>query len=403
MPLTDVAVRAARPSDKTLRLFDGGGLYLEVATSGSRYWRWKYRYAEREKRLALGVYPEVGLKLARERRDEARRLLAAGVDPSAARKAQRASRAAAAGNTFEVLAREWFETNKATWVPEHADKIWHRIEKNLLPWLGLRPMSEITPPELLGVLRKAESRGKRETARRSRQIAGKIFRYAVASGRAERDPSQDLRGALAAPVARHLAAITDPKQVGPLLLAIDGYVGTPVVSAALRLAPLVFVRPGELRQARWAEFDLDVAQWSIPAERMKMRQPHIVPLSTQAVAVLRDLKPHTGNFEFVFPSARSPCRSMSNNAVNAALRCMGIDHETMCGHGFRAMARTILDEVLKYRVDVIEQQLAHAVRDPNGRAYNRTTHLEARKEMMQGWADYLDRLRANPESTLRAA
>lgn len=403
MALTDFALKAIRPSDKTRRLFDGGGLYLEVTAAGSKYWRWKYRYALREKRLALGVYPEVSLRLARERRDEARRLLASGVDPGAARKAQRAVLATTTGNTFEVLGREWFETHKASWVPAHADKVWHRIEKNLLPWLAGRPIAEITPSELLAVLRRAECQGKRETARRCRQIAGKIFRYAVASGRAERDPAQDLRDALAPPQSKHLASITDPKRVGPLLLAIDSYRGTPVVCAALRLAPLVFVRPGELRQARWAEFDLDEALWSIPAERMKMRQAHLVPLSTQAVGILRELKVHTGKFEFVFPSARSPRRPMSNNAVNAALRCMGIDHETMCGHGFRAMARTLLDELLNYRVDVIEHQLAHAVHDPNGRAYNRTTHLEARKEMMQGWADFLDRLRASSESSLRAA
>jgi integrase len=399
MPITDVLVRNANPGGKPLRLFDGGGLYLEVAPSGSKYWRLKYRYAGREKRLALGVYPETGLKLARERRDDARRLLATGVDPSAARIAQKNSIKTAAANTFEPLAREWFATHKSSWVASHAAKNWHRIEKNLLPWLGNRPVTEITAPELLAVLRRVESRGKLDTAHRSRQLASKVFRFAIASGRAERDPAQDLRGTLTPPAKRHLPAVTDPKHVGPLLLAIDAYVGTPVVMAALRLSPLVFVRPGELRKARWSEIDLEKGEWCIPAERMKMREPHLVPLSSQAVAILEGLRPVTERSEFVFPGARSLKKPMSENAINAALRYMGVDGDTMCGHGFRAMARTILDEVLNFRVDVIEHQLAHAVRDANGRAYNRTSHLDARRKMMQRWADYLDELRAVASST----
>lgn len=393
MPITDVLVRNANPGGKPLRLFDGGGLYLEVAPSGSKYWRLKYRYAGREKRLALGVYPETGLKLARERRDNARRLLATGVDPSAARIAQKHSIKTAAANTFEPLAREWFATHKSSWVASHAAKNWHRIEKNLLPWLGNRPVTEITAPELLAVLRRVESRGKLDTAHRSRQLASKVFRFAIASGRAERDPAQDLRGTLTPPPKRHLPAVTDPKQVGPLLMAIDAYVGTPVVMAALQLSPLVFVRPGELRKARWSEVDLEKGEWGIPAERMKMKEPHLVPLSSQALAILKGLQPVTARSEFVFPGARSLKKPMSENAINAALRYMGVDGETMCGHGFRAMARTILDEVLNFRVDVIEHQLAHAVRDANGRAYNRTSHLDARRKMMQRWADYLDELR----------
>jgi integrase len=267
------------------------------------------------------------------------------------------------------------------------------LEKNLFPWLGGRPVSAITPTELLTTLRRVEARGAIETAKRVKQVAGQVFRYAVATGRADRDPSQDLKGALAPVVKTHLAAITEPARVGPLLLALDDYRGTPVVRAALRLAPLVFTRPGELRQARWSEVDLDGAEWRIPAERMKSRQPHIVPLSAQAIEILEDLQLLTGRLESVFPSGHSPRRPMSNNAVLAALRRSGISTEEMTGHGFRAMARTILDEVLGYRVDWIEHQLAHAVKDANGRAYNRTAHLEGRKKMMQGWADYLDELR----------
>ena len=267
------------------------------------------------------------------------------------------------------------------------------LEKTLFPYSGNRPVADVSPRELLGALRRTEGRGALETARRARGVAGQVLRYAVATGRADRDSSQDLRGALATPTKNHLAAVTEPAAVGPLLRAMDGYRGSPIVSAALRLAPLTFVRPGELRQARWAEMDLDAAEWRIPAERMKGRQPHIVPLSTQAIAVLRELHPLTGHFEYVFPGGRSPRRAMSNNAVLAALRRSGIGTEEMTGHGFRAMARTILDEVLQFPVDWIEHQLAHAVKDANGRAYNRTSHLPGRKKMMQAWADYVVRLK----------
>lgn len=402
MSLTEVSVKTAQGQTKAFRLYDSAGLYLEVTPSGAKYWRFKYRYANKEKRLALGVYPEIGLKLARQRRDSARQLLNSGIDPSVERRAQKMSRNAAAGNSFEVIAREWLESRRAKWVPAHAVKVLHRIEKNLLPWLGNRPVLEITPPELLAVLRKAEQRGKLETARRARQIASQIFRYAIATSRAERDPTQDLRGALAPPTAKHLAAITDPRQVGPLLAAIDGYSGSAVVCAALRIAPLVFVRPGELRRARWAEFDFAGKLWRIPAERMKGKEPHIVPLSAQAMGVLNDLQPVSGMSEYVFPGARSMHRPMSENAINAALRYIGFDSQTMCGHGFRAMARTILDEVLNVRVDIIEHQLGHAVLDANGRAYNRTSHLEARRTMMQSWADYLDSLKSAQDARLRA-
>lgn len=393
MPLTDTAIRAAKPSDKPVRLFDAGGLYLEVAPRGGKWWRWKYRWEGREKRLSLGVYPDVPLKMARERRDAARTLLASGVDPGEHRKAQKAAGNRAA-SSFEVLAREWFAKFAPSWEPSHADRIIRRLERDIFPWLGARPVDGITAPDLLAVLRRIEERGAIETAHRARQNCSQVFRYAIATGRAERDPSTDLRGALPPAQSTHFAAVTEPHAVAALLRACDSYTGTFTVRCALRLAPLVFVRPGELRRAEWDEVDLDAAEWLIPAERMKMRLPHLVPLSTQAVQILRELHALTGAGRYVFPSARSRDRPMSDNAILAALRRMGFGRDEMTGHGWRAAARTILDEVLGERPDIIEHQLAHAVRDPLGRAYNRTAHLPARRQMMQRWADYLDTLRA---------
>jgi integrase len=393
MPLSDKSAANAKPAVKPYRLFDGKGLYLEVSPSAAKYWRVKYRFGGKEKRLALGVYPEVSLKKARERCEDARRMLQDGVDPGEHKRIARATRTEASANSFEAIALEWLEKQKPTWATIHWTKIGALLKRDLFPWLGSRPISAISPPELLTALRRIEARGALDTTKRARIVAGQVFRYAVATGHAQRDPTPELRGAIAPTVKKHLAAITEPKEVGKLLLAIEHYVGTPVVRAALAVAPMVFVRPGELRTARWSEIDLELAEWRIPAERMKMRQPHIVPLARQAVLILSDLKPLTGSFDYVFPSHRSPKRPMSENAVLVALRAMGYPKEIMTGHGFRAMARTILDEVLNYRVDLIEHQLAHAVRDANGRAYNRTAHLEARKQMMQGWADYLDKLR----------
>ncbi|OEU77740.1 MAG: integrase, partial [Desulfuromonadales bacterium C00003107] len=294
--------------------------------------------------------------------------------------------------TFESIAREWHTRFKHKWTPGHATTLMSRMERDIFPWIGKRPILDIKAPELLSVLRRVESRGALESAHRIRTIAGQVFRYGVATGRAERDPAADLRGALPQPNKKHLAAITDPKEVAPLLRAIESYQGTFVVRCALRLAPMLFVRPGELRHAEWEEIDLDEAVWNIPARKMKMNQDHIVPLCRQSIEILSELKKLTGTSKFVFPSARSILRPMSENAVLAALRGMGYDQETMTGHGFRAMARTILDEVLKVRVDFIEHQLAHAVKDPNGRAYNRTKHLDERKKMMQLWGNYLDGL-----------
>lgn len=394
MPLTDAAIRAAKPADKTRRLSDAGGLYLELSPAGGKWWRLKYRHGGKEKRLSLGTYPDTGLADARDKRDAARKLLAAGVDPGEQRKAEKAAGAERAANSFEVVAREWIAKQSATWVPAHSSRIVLRLENDIFPWIGARPVAEISAPDILACLQRVEARGAVESAHRIRQNCGQVFRYAIATGRAQRDPAADLRGALAPVKQTHRAAITDPQGIGGLLRAMDAYRGSFVTRCALRLAPLVFVRPGELRQAEWGEFDLDGGLWNIPAERMKMREPHLVPLSTQAVDILREIHALTGQGRYVFPSARSPKRPMSNNAVLSALRRMGYAKDEMSGHGFRAMARTIMDEVLHVRPDYIEHQLAHAVRDPNGRAYNRTAHLPERRTMMQQWADYLDALKA---------
>ena len=392
--LTNIAVQKAAPKeDRPYKMSDGHGLFLLIKPSGAKYWRWSYRYAGKQKELALGTYPLISLKAARTARDDARRKLLDGVDPGGLRKLQKTMRIVATGNSFQAVALEWFSRQKPRWAEKHWVKVQWMLEKNLFPWLGTRPVSEITPPELLATLLRIEERGAIETAKRVKQVAGQVFRYAVATGRADRDPAQDLKGALTPPVKGHFAAVTEPEKVGPLLRMLDGYEGSPITRAALRLAPLTFVRPGELRNAQWAEIDFAAAEWRIPADRMKTRLPHIVPLSRQALAVLQELQTITGRSPYLFPSPRSWKRPMSDNAVLAAMRRLGIGKEEMCGHVFRAMARTILDEVLNYRVDWIEHQLAHAVRDTNGRAYNRTAHLEGRRTMMQGWADYLDTLK----------
>jgi len=392
MPLTDAAVRQAKPRDKDYKLADGGGLYLLVKTTGGKYWRLKYRVDRKEKLLAMGVYPDVTLAYAREKRDEARKTLVQGLDPGVVRKAIKTAKGEKAANSFEVVAREWFEKMKPTWADTHSEKIIRRLEVDVFPWLGDRPIADITAPEILTVLRRVEERGVKDTPKRVAQNCGQVFRYAIATGRAERNPVPDLRGALTTAKTKHFAAITDPKIIGKLWLDIKNYKGMFVTRCALQLAPLLFVRPGELRQAEWGEFDLEKALWSIPKERMKMKQPHLVPLPRQAVEILRDLHALTGRNRYVFPGVRSHDRPMSENAINAALRYMGYAKEEMTGHGFRAMARTTLDEVLGHRPDIIEHQLAHAVRDPLGRAYNRTKHLAERQVMMQDWADYLDKL-----------
>lgn len=405
MPLTDTAIRNAKPgmspsgnvTTKSYKMGDAGGLYLEVAPAGGKWWRFKYRFDGKEKRMSLGVYPDVSLKDARQRRDAARKLVAAGVDPGENRKAQKLTRSDQAANSFEVVAREWFAKFEPTWTAGHSSKIIARLERDVFPWIGYRPIAELKAIELLACLRRVEDRGALETAHRAVQNCGQVMRYAIATGRAERDIAADLRGALPPVKPTHHASITDPKKIAELLRAIDAYEGSFVTKCALRLAPLLFVRPGELRRAEWTEINLDQAEWNIPAERMKMREAHLVPLCTQAVEILTELHALTGSRQYVFPGARTNGRPMSDNAVLAALRRMGYAKDEMSGHGFRAMARTILDEILGVRPDYIEHQLAHAVRDPNGRAYNRTAHIEARRKMMQLWADYLGKIKAGAE------
>lgn len=394
MPLSDAKLRNLKPGDKQAKYFDGDGLYLLTTPAGGKGWRFKYRIGGKEKLLSFGTYPEIGLGEARQRREEARQQVAKGIDPSEIRKAQKAAKAESATNCLEVVAREWISKQRNIWSPANVTVVTRNLETNVFPWIGNRPVAELKAPELLKVLRRMEERGILESAHRTRTICGQIFRYAIATGRAERDIAADLRGALTTPKKKHLPAITDPVRAAELLRAIDGYEGSFIVKSALRLAPLVFVRPGELRKAEWSEIDLDTAEWNIPAEKMKMKQPHLVPLSKQAVDILRELHPLTGGGLYVFHCTRSVTRPMSDMALSAAIRRLGYEQGEMTPHGFRAMARTILDEVLQFRPDFIEHQLAHAVRDPNGRAYNRTAHLAERRKMMQTWGDYLDGLKA---------
>jgi len=391
MPLTDAAIRRAKPAEKPQKLTDGGGLYLYITTAGARSWRWKYRIAGKEKLLSIGLYPDVSLARAREARDDARRLLARGVDPGAQKRAAALAQAELGSDSFEAIATEWMATRP--WVLGYKTKVEAWLKNDVHPWIGSRAVSDLTAPDFLRVARRIEDRGAIESAHRIMQNCGQIMRYAIATGRAERNPVADLKGALAPPKEAHHAAITDPAQLGGLLRSIETYGGSLITCMALRLAPLVFLRPGELRHAEWSEFDLEAGLWTIPAGKMKMRAAHVVPLSRQAVKVLQGIKPVTGRHRWVFSGARDPKRPMSENAITAALRNMGYDRTMMTGHGFRATARTILDEVLGFRPDIIEHQLAHAVKDPNGRAYNRTSHLQERVRMMQVWADYLDGLR----------
>ncbi len=392
MALSDTTCRNAKPQEKSYKLFDEKGLYLEVMPAGSKGWRQKYRFAGKEKRLSHGAYPEVPLRLARERRDEARKMLATGVDPSLHRKLEKARRIEAAANSFEAISREWFAKFSAGWAASHSDKIIRRFERDIFPLIGTRPVAEIVAPELLMVLRRIESRGTLDTAHRAHQNCGQVFRYAVATGRALRDPSADLRGALPPVKQGHFASITDPAEVGHLLRTIQGYSGGLVTQCALQLAPYVFVRPGELRNAEWSEFNLDAAEWRIPAGKMKMKALHIVPLSHQALAILERLRPATGSGLYVFPGVRANRRPMSENTVNAALRALGYSGEQMTGHGFRSMASTLLSEQGWPR-DAIERQLAHGERNRVRAAYNYAEHLPERRKMMQAWADYLDALR----------
>lgn len=415
------------PSDKTIqkaanegerRLSDGEGLYLLFSVKGASHgWRFDYTFERERKTLSLGTYPDTGLSLARKKADECRKMLAAGLNPSDARKdkkaatlkavevARRIEAGEAPEGSFEAVAREWHREVHATKVSEgHAARTLTRLEQDAFPWFGSTPIADITAPMLLTALRKVEGRGAAETATRVKQVCGQVFRYGAVKGLCMHDPSAALKDALKPVIVKHHAAIVDPVAVGGLLRAIHDYEGHPVTRAALKLAPLVFLRPGELRQAEWAEIDLDAGMWTIPAARMKRSKqqklsgtPHLVPLSQQAVAVLSELLPLTGRSKYVFPSPRSAGRPLSENGALSALRRMGFEKDEMTGHGFRAIARTLMAERLGIDDNIIEAQLAHAVKDSLGRAYNRTEFVEQRRAMMQTWADYLDTLRKGAE------
>ena len=390
--LNDTRVRTIKPSNRPIKLSDSGGLYLLIAPHGSKLWRLAYRFGGKQKTLAIGAYPTFTLKAARDKREEAKRLLANGIDPSTQRRLEK--QITSAGNTFKAVAEEVLAKMEKEGRADAtlAKKRW--LLDFAYPAFGDRPMAKITAPEVLSVLRRVEARGRYETARRLRSTCGTIFRYAIATGRAERDPSADLRGALTSPKVNHRATIVDPADIGALLRAIDGYDGLAITKAALRLAPLVFVRPGELRHAEWAEFDLAAAEWRIPSAKMKMRRAHQVPLSRQALDVLRDLQPISGGGRFLFPSVRSTVRPMSENTLNAALRRLGYGTEEMTAHGFRAMASTRLNEMSGWNPDAIERQLAHQEQDDVRRAYvHAAEYWPERVKMMQAWADYLDELR----------
>lgn len=407
MPLTDTAIRKASPAAKPKKLSDERGLYLEVSPSGGKWWRLKYRFGGKEKRISLGTYPTTSLKAAREARERAREQLASGIDPGKARQALKHAAAVRDGDSLEAVAREWVGAVHGAKVTDaHAKRTLTRLEQDLFPWLGSAPLKAISAPDLLTCLRRVEARGAIETAHRLRQSCGQIFRYGIATGRCERNPAADVVDALRPVRVKHHAAIVEPSQVAQLMRSIEGYKGYPVTRIALQLAPLVFQRPGELRQAEWSEVNLDEAMWRIGSHRMKRTKqakvsgsPHAVPLARQAVALLRELHALTGHGRFVFPSLRTGERPMSDNAVLSALRRMGYDKDEMSGHGFRAMARTLLVERLGVDEAVVEAQLAHGVRDSLGRAYNRAEFMDQRRKMMQRWADYLDDLRSPSHKT----
>ena len=406
--LKDITVKTAKPGTKPQRLNDGGGLYLLIQPNGAKWWRLDYSIGGKRKTLSLGVYPAVSLASARKRATEAREQVAHGTDPSDTRKEAKAEqekildteRRIEAGeppvDSFEAVAREWFEVKKPEWAPSHSEKIIMRLQNDVFPWIGNLPIANISAPQLLAVFRRIAERGTLDTAHRAKGNCSQVFRYAIATDRAERDPCPDLRGALPTPQENHFAAITKPQAVGELLRAIDGFRGTFPVLCALKLSPMLFVRPGELRTAEWAHFDLENATWEYLVSKTKT--DHLVPLATQAVAILRELKALTGEGRYVFPGGRTAARPMSGAAVNAALRRLGYDTRTeITGHGFRAMARTILHEELEQKPEVIEHQLAHSVSDALGTAYNRTKFLKERKAMMQLWADYLEKIKAGAE------
>jgi len=396
--LTATGIKQVKPAGKAMKMADGDGLYLLVKPNGLKYWRYDYRYNDKRKTLSIGVYPDLSLADARKAHQSARQQLLDGTDPAEAKRIEKLTKHLSDAESFEAVALEWFDRHMEDKSHSHKDRTGRLLKNDLYPYLGSRPIADITPPELLAVLRRIEGRGAIDMAHRAKQTASLIFRYAVATGRAERDPSQDITGALKTKRTKHHAAIIEPKEVGRLMVAIDGFQGTAVVMAALKISPYLLQRPNEIRNMEWTEINWEESRWEIPAEKMKMREPHIVPLSKQALEILRDIERLTGRGRYVFPSARGASRPLSDNGVRTALRTIGYSNEQMTPHGFRAMARTLLDEVLRYRVDYIEAQLAHAVKDVNGRAYNRTTHIEERRHMMQAWADYLDQLKVEASS-----
>lgn len=392
LPLTDIQVRNAKPQAKEYKLTDGGGLYLLVTPPGGKLWRFDYRLNGKRKTLSFKTYPEISLSDARQRREDARKLVANGVDPGDIKKAQKAIEQAQA-ETFKTVTLEWHEQKKSDWSDNHAGRLLRRLELDIFPYIGDKPLAEIRTPELVTLLERVAIRTL-ETAHRLKIACDMVFRYAVIKGKCEHNPAASLRGVLPTVKPKHMAAPTEPKAVTELLRGIDGFSGSFVTKCALQLAPVLFVRPGELRAAEWSEFDLESACWNIPSHKMKMKQPHIVPLPHQAVIILKELFNLTGSGKYVFPCHRSPLRCMSENTVNASLRRLGFDKDEITGHGFRAMARTMLHEILHFTPDAIEAQLAHAVPDRLGRAYNRTQHIAERKKMMQTWADYLDGLKS---------
>ncbi len=393
MALTELQVKQAKSGIKDFHLTDDKGLRLLVRITGSKTWQLRYRQLLGNKQdiFTIGSYPETSLKDARKERDKARALLAKGLDPKQQVKAIKAANKLNATNTFEALAMEWFETISPTWSRTHTERTINLLKNHLFPWIGARPITEITPPELLAALRKLQDRGLLESAKRAKQTSGQVFRYAIQTGHLSSDPSRDLIGALTSPKVKHHAALIDPKEVGKLLVAIDGYQGTPTVKAALQLSALFFQRPGEIRTMKWEQIDWEACEWRYLVTKTETQ--HIVPLVRQALAILRSLQPLTMRSPYVFPSARGADRPLSENGVRVALRTMGFTSEEMTAHGFRAMGRTLLDEVLNFPPELIEHQMAHAVRDPLGRAYNRTKHLPQRKDMMKKWANYLDVLK----------
>ena len=392
--LTDIQIKNAKPAEKPVRLSDGGGLYLEVSPAGGKLWRWKYRCEGKEKRLSLGAYPEVRAPMARQLVAEAREQLKAGIDPSTAKREQKERAKVASGTSFEAIARAWYAKTAPTLAETTRAKLLHNFEKDVFPWIGARQLAELTAADLISVVKRVEGRGALDIAKRVHSACGRVFRFAVGHGLAERDPSRDieLRDVMAPARVQHHPSVKTPAEVGALMRAIEGYTGTLAGRCALKLSALTFVRPGELRHAEWSEFDFDKAEWRIPGPKMKMREQHIIPLSAQAIAVLREIQPLTGRGRYVFPSERSPARCMSENTVCAALRRMGYDSDEMTAHGFRSMASTLLHE-LGWPHDAIEAQLAHGQRNQVSAAYNFAKYLPERRRMMQGWGDYLDQLR----------